>query len=164
LPVEESVSGAALDLFLKSYSMTRFAKKIQDLKELLPITPPGTDRHKKCLGRLADCYESKFYRTNDLSDIEESIKYRRLELEATHSSDNPRITPLSNLSCILFLAFKKTSKIGYLDESLSAMTLKNARDMHFHELVSSLLNPEQLLGRREDHHEAIRLISMVFDS
>jgi hypothetical protein len=78
----------------ESYSMTRMAEKIQHLEELLSITPPGTERHKKCLSNLANWYQSKFHRTNDISDIEESIKYSRLSLDATHSSDPWRTIPL----------------------------------------------------------------------
>jgi hypothetical protein len=113
--------------------MMRIAEKIQHLKELLSITPPRTDRHKGCLRRLSEWYASKVYRTNDLSDIEESIKYRRLELDATHSSTK-LIIPLGNLSHLLRLAFAKTSKPIYLDESITLdydiLELKSARNIH----------------------------------
>jgi hypothetical protein len=68
--------------------MTRVAENIQYLKELLSDIPPGTGRHRKCLKELADWYETKFVRTNDTSDIEESIKYGRLALNATHYSSD----------------------------------------------------------------------------
>ena len=156
---------------LESYPVARIAEKIQRLQELLSITPPETDRQRECLIQLADSYQSKFERTNDISDIEESIKYRRLELEATHSSSVLRILPLRRLSRILFLFFEKTSKVNYLDESITVgydiLKLESARDSHFHvvkSLVHSLLTREKLLGRREDRHEAIRLISTVIDN
>jgi CHAT domain-containing protein len=44
---------------------------------------------------------------------------------------------------------------------------KSRQDFHFRtvlKLVEFLVIREQLLGRREDHHEAIRLMSMVIDS
>ena len=146
------------------------AEKIQHLEGLLSITPPGTDRHSRCLGLLADWYESKFNRTNDLSDIEESIKYNRLELDATHYSSGMRGDLHIFLHDRLLLAFKKTSNISYLDESITVgsdiLELKSKPYLHFpvvQRLVVSLLAREKLLGRREDLHEAIRLISMVID-
>ena len=152
---------------LDSYSITKVAEKIQHLEELLSISPPGTQHHKKCLRDLADSYQSKFNRTDDISDVEESIKYYRLLLDAT---DPSRIGPLVSLLYVLDLAFKKARKISYLDESITVgkniLELRSARHLHFHtiwSLVQSLLSREEILGRREDRHEAIRLISVVID-
>ncbi|KAH9164589.1 hypothetical protein EDB89DRAFT_2139706 [Lactarius sanguifluus] len=140
------------DAVRESYSMTGMAEKIQHLEELLSITPTKTERHEQYLSRLAKWYESKFYRTNDISDLEESIKYSRLLLNATHySSDLRKYIALDQLHDILLLAFEKTGKITYLGESIA-------------KLVSSLLSREQLLGGREDFHESIRLMSTVIDN
>jgi CHAT domain-containing protein/tetratricopeptide (TPR) repeat protein len=156
----------------ETYSATAMQQKIQHLEELLSITPPGTDRHKECLSILADWYESKFCHTTNISDIEESIKYNRLSLDATHSSDSWRHIPLASLRNVLFLAFKKTRKISYLNESITLgydiLELKNVQHVHFavvRTLVQSLLAREKLLGGgKEDRHEAIRLITMVIDN
>ena len=154
----------------ETYSATAIQQKIQDYEELLSTTPPGTKRHKECLSDLADWYESKFHSTNDISDIEESIKYSRLSLDATHSGDPWRIDPLGSLFKILDLAFKKTRKISYLNESITVgydiLELRTPQQVHFPTtqfLVRSLLIREKLLGRREDRHEAIRLISVIID-
>ncbi|KAI9444053.1 hypothetical protein H4582DRAFT_1918949 [Lactarius indigo] len=157
-----------------SYSMARMAEKIQHLEELLSITPPGTEHHKECLRHLADWYKSKFYLTNDISDIEESIKYGRLSLDATpysNSSDWWRISPLHFLRDILFLAFKKTRKISYLDESITVgydlLGLKSAQYIHLQiiqQLVLSLRTRSKLSGRREDLLEALRLIPLGVNS
>ncbi|KAI9462872.1 CHAT domain-containing protein [Lactarius psammicola] len=160
------------DAVRESYSMTRMAERIQHLEELLSITPPGTKRHKACLSDLADWYKSKFSRTNDISDIEESIKYGRLSLDTTrYSSGQTRTNSLFSLCRILLLAFRKTDKISYLDESITVgydiLKLKSAQHAHFYAvrtLVLSLLTREQLPGGREDRHEAVRLVSMVIDS
>ena len=153
-----------------SCSMTRMAETIQYLEEMLSISPPGTQRHKECLSDLADWYESKFHRTNDISDIEESMKYSRLSLNATHSNDPWRDISLASLRDILDLAFEKTRNISYLDESITIsydiLALRSARRLHFCTvlmLVESLLTREKLLDRSEDRHEAIRLISTVID-
>ncbi|KAI9462804.1 CHAT domain-containing protein [Lactarius psammicola] len=142
------VSGAVLE----SYSTTKMADKIRRLEELLLITPPGTGRHRECLEHLADWYASKFHRTNEISDIEESIKYNRLLLDATrYSSDQERATHLSSLHDILLLAFNETSKISYLNESITIgydiIGLKGAQHFHFHaiwRLVPCLCTREQL--------------------
>ncbi|KAH9005623.1 CHAT domain-containing protein [Lactarius hatsudake] len=150
-----------------SHSTTKMEEKIQRLEELLSITAPGTGRYRECLRQLAEWYKTKFCRTNDISDVEKSINYCRLSLDAT-SSDILKIIPLRSLLLILLLAFKKTSKANYLDESITVsydiLELKVAQAGHFRiiqRLVSSLLTRWQLLGRREDPHEAIRLMSLA---
>ncbi|KAH9055374.1 CHAT domain-containing protein [Lactarius vividus] len=155
--------------FRNSDSVTAMAEEIQRLEELRANTPPGTDRHRECLRDLATCYSSKFSRTNDVSDIEESIKYSRLLLDATHSSDW-RISRLYLLHDDLVRAFKRTDKISYLDESITVaydiLESKGARPVHFYatrKLASSLLSREHLLGGIEHTLEVIRLISMVID-
>jgi tetratricopeptide (TPR) repeat protein len=173
LPVEkygELNPSPQLHAALESYSMTRTAEEIQHLKESLSITPPGTDRHNTCLRYLADWYRSKFDRTDDVSDIEESIKYRRLQVDATPPSSDDPVHPLADLSYLLSLAFKKTRKISYLNESITLrydiLELKIMRYSHFYVvmfLMESLATRETFLGEREDRHEAIRLISMVID-
>jgi CHAT domain-containing protein len=155
----------------ETYSMTALQQKIRYLEELLSITPPGTEGHKDCHGHLADWYESKFCRTDDISDINESIKYARLALDATHANDPWRINPLFSLHDILLLAFERSGEIGYLDESIvigyDILKSKIYQDSHFltvQLLVSSLRVREKLLGRTEDHHEAIRLILLVINT
>ena len=153
-----------------TYSDTAMQQKIQDLEELLSINPPGTERHKRCLSVLADWYESKFSRTNELSDIEESIKYNRLSLDATDPSHPWRHIALASLRNVLYLAFAKTRKIRDLDESITLsydiLELRGSQHLRFQvtqTLVQFLRTREKLLGRREDRHEAIRLISTVVD-
>ncbi|KAH9059487.1 CHAT domain-containing protein [Lactarius vividus] len=153
------------------YPMERTRERIQHLEELLSITPPGTELHKPLLRELGGWYKSKYYHTNNISDLEESIKYSRLLLDATHSRDKWRVLPLASLRNVLLLAFEKTSKINYLDDSIAIgyniLELKSVQFIHFHairELVSSLITRERLLGRREDRLEAIRLMSLAVDN
>ena len=155
----------------ESYSMMALQKKIRYLEELLTNTSPGSGQHTKCLGHLADWYKIKYRRTNDTSDINESIKYARLRLDATHTSDPWRIQPLSSLHNILLLAFGKLQKTSYLDESITVgydiLELSSHRDIHFQaarKLVLSLLRREKLLGRKEDRHEAIRIMSLAINN
>jgi CHAT domain-containing protein len=155
----------------ESFPMTKVAEKIQNLKELLSDIPPGTGRHRDYLRELSDWYETKFLRTNDTSDIEESIKYGRLALNATHPSDLSRHVPLASLRNIFLTAFVHTNTINYLDEAIALgydlLELNGEQHYAFQitqQLVSSLLTRERLIGRKEDRQEAIRLISMVIDN
>ena len=154
-----------------SYSTTALQQKIQYHEELLSNTSPGTERHKDCLSQLAIWYQSKFCHTNDTSDIDESIKYARLSLDATHANDPWRIFPLSSLYKILLLAFEKSREISYLDKSITVgydiLESNGHQDYHFkvaQKLVSSLLDRDKLLGRIEDRDEAIRVILLVVNN
>jgi CHAT domain-containing protein/tetratricopeptide (TPR) repeat protein len=156
------------DAVRETYSAAAIQQKIQHLEELLSITPPGGKHRKECLTELANWYATKFHRTDNVSDIEESIKYSRLSLDVTHSSDTWRHNPLTFLCTILILAFKKTNEISYLNESITIgygiLELRSAQHSHLSViqiLVPSLLTRGEFLGRQEDRHEAIRLISMV---
>jgi CHAT domain-containing protein len=159
------------DAVRKTYSAMAIQQKIRHLEELLSITPPGAKHHKSCLTDLANWYKTKFHHTDNISDIEESIKYGRQLFDATHSSDTWRMNCLGILHTTLDLAFKKTRNISYLDESITlnydTLELRSAQHIHFdvvEALVPSLLTRERLLGRREDVHEAIRLMSMVINN
>ena len=154
----------------ESYSTTDMKQMIKHLENKLTITPPGTKRYTMYLCHLENWYGSKFRRTNDISDLEEAIKYSRLSLDSTDVSDPWRINRLGSLHFILCLAFQKTNKISYLDEAImidyDMLELKTARQVYFRStrmLVSLLLTREQVLGRIEDLHEAIRLISLAID-
>ena len=118
----------------KTYS-TVVQQKIQYFEELLSNTSPGTERHTACLSDLAEWYKSKFCCTNDTSDIDESIKYGRLTLNATYPNDPTRFGPLFSLRDILLLAFEKSGKISYLDESITVgydiLESGNFQDSHF---------------------------------
>ncbi|KAH8978823.1 CHAT domain-containing protein [Lactarius akahatsu] len=162
-------SGAVLE----TYSTAVIQQKIQHVKGLISNTAPGTEHHKRLLRGLVDQYRIKFSRTNDISDIEESIKYGWLWLDLTHVNEPWRINPLPSrsLSEVLLLAFRHTNKTDYLNESIildyDILKLKSARAEHFHtilRLVPSLLTRSQLLGRREDPHEAVRLMSLAVDN
>jgi CHAT domain-containing protein/tetratricopeptide (TPR) repeat protein len=166
----ESAEGFWLEEVRESYSATDIQQKIVHLEKLLSITPPGTERYIKCLGHLEDWYKSKFRRSDDISDIEEAIKYSRLVLDANYASDR-RYDCLGSLRNLLHYAFDKTREISYLEESITISydILECKFPQRYHcdatqRLVPSLLARSWLLGRIEDRHEAIRLISVVIDN
>ncbi|KAF8270116.1 CHAT domain-containing protein [Lactarius quietus] len=102
-------------------------------------------------------------------DIEESIKYGRLSIDATPSGEQ-RSGLLIYLHDILRLAFERTGKISYLEELITVgydLLESSPRYIHFHvaqKLVLSLLARAMQFERRGDYHEAIRLISTVIDN
>ena len=152
-------------------STSNIQQKIEHLENILSIAPPGSERHMECLVHLEKWYESKFHRTNDISDLEEAIKYSRLALDATLVGDPWRFKALVCLQGVLFLAFLTNKNIGYLDDSIAVgydiLESKTPQQTHFHVnrmLVFSLLYRERLLGRIEDVHEAIRLISLFVNN
>ncbi|KAH8985539.1 CHAT domain-containing protein [Lactarius akahatsu] len=98
-------------------------------------------------------YSSKFSRTNDVSDIEESIKHSRLLLDATYSGDW-RVSRLYILHDDLVRAFKPSSSQGVHGPSTFTQ-LGSLRRLYF--------PARTCLGGIEDSLEAIRLISMVID-
>jgi hypothetical protein len=79
----------------ETYTTTAIQEKIQHFEELLSNALPETEDRLDYLTELANCYKTKFSRTKEASDIEQSIKYGRLSLDATQSSDPSRVHPLT---------------------------------------------------------------------
>ncbi|KAH9047518.1 hypothetical protein EDB83DRAFT_2634199 [Lactarius deliciosus] len=162
------------ELFIEpgSYSMTRMVEKIQHLEELLSVTPPGAGRYIEYVSDLANWYKSKFHRTNDISDIEESIKYSWLLLDAAEYSNGLwRSNALVSLRGILLLTFWETSEMRYLDKSIAVsyeiLESESAQDSHYREimwLVYSLNTRSLLSNRTEDLLETFRLIPMAVNN
>ena len=169
---EAEYAGGFIEDVLETYSAIDIQQKIQHLENLLSTTPLGTEHDNKpsiYLQSLDYCYRSKFHRTNDISDLEEAIKYRHLEVDATRVDDPRRIDSFSRLRDLLFFAFEKTGKINYLNESIEVnyVILEFRIDLQdTYKLVLYLCTREHLLGWREDLpdcHEAIRLILSVIN-
>jgi CHAT domain-containing protein/tetratricopeptide (TPR) repeat protein len=167
----ESAEYWGLEEVRETYSATDVRQKLEHLENLLLITTPETECYIKCLEHLENWYESKFRLTNNISDLEEAIKYSRLSLDATGAGNIWRIIRLCSLRDLFIFAFDKTSEINYLEESITIsydiLECKTPQMFHFiiiQQLVPSLLMREQLLGRTEDRHEAIQLISVVIDN
>ncbi|KAI9447144.1 hypothetical protein BJY52DRAFT_1369013, partial [Lactarius psammicola] len=174
LQVPAGLRGAGLDSFDSEFVRIANSQGLPifenlELKELLSNARPGTKHHCNCLERLAKCYETKSHRTNDIADIEESIKYHRLSLDA-HSDAFLRPIQLGTLRLVLLFAFECTNKISYLDESIAMgyviLKLKWAEQMSFYAiepLVLSLFKRWGLFHRIEDMNEVIRLAPLAID-
>jgi hypothetical protein len=104
------------DAIRETYSKAEVEKRILDLKEILSNARPGTPGHTKCLDRLAGWYRTKFSLTSDVMDVDESIKYWRLLLDAADSSS--RSEYLVRLCTTLVRGYEGTNEIRYLDESI----------------------------------------------
>ena len=135
---------------------------IQRLEERLSETPPGPT-NSDILGELLSLYYIKISLTNDLLDIEQSIKYGRLLL---NTSENEKA--LDFLSGDLFRAFQHTNNIKYLDEEITLfydlLKLDRNQGTHFYivkMLVLSLMGRWSLLQRSEDLAEILRLIQLA---
>jgi CHAT domain-containing protein/tetratricopeptide (TPR) repeat protein len=157
------------DAVRETYSKAAVDRKILDLKEILSNERPGTPSHSKCLDRLAGWYRTKFSLTNDVMDIDESIKYWRLLLDAADSSS--RSEYLVRLCTTLVRGFKGTNDIRYLDESIDLcyelLKLKSEERMHFdiiRMLISSLFGRLSFFNRIEDLNEVMRLTPLAVDN
>jgi CHAT domain-containing protein len=157
------------DAIRETYSKAEVEKRILDLKEILSNAHPGTPGHTKCLERLAGWYRTKFSLTSDVMDVDESIKYWRLLLDAADS--NSRSEYLVRLCTTLARGYEGTNEIRYLDESIDLcydiLKLKSEEQMHFNTirlLISLLFGRLSLFNRIEDSNEVMRLIPLAVDN
>ncbi len=137
-------------------------QNIQRLEDQLSKTPPGTT-HSHLLWQLVMSYFVKISHTNDLSDIEQSIKYARLFLNTSNKKQG-----LDFLSRSLFDAFVHTNNIKYLDEAITLiydmLKLDHNQSTDFRmaeRLVASLLSRWELLHRSKDLDESLRLMELA---
>ena len=159
------------DAVYDAYTATTIEQKIQHFEELLPNTLPESEDHRDYLVELAHCYKTKFSRTNEFSDIEKSIKYYRLSLDATPFSDRSRVYMLIFLRNSLFLAFESKNELNCLDKTISLgyeiLDLNSTQSFHLptmRHLILSLLFRTSLLRRREDLDEILRLMPLALGS
>ncbi|KAI0297324.1 CHAT domain-containing protein [Multifurca ochricompacta] len=110
-------------------------------------------------------YTSKmFSRTNDITDLEEVIKCRRILVASADTSHPFGFGPGLFLGVDLYKAFECSNKMEYLDESITVhrgvLKMQSARGDHFFvikQLLKSLSERSRLLGRRQDLDEIIEL-------
>ena len=162
---------AVLEAVRETYSRIEIEQKILGLKEALSHTPTGTERHNECLQLLACWYETKFSHTNDIADIEDSIKYCQLLVDAAGSRVLARSIYLTQLCDILLRGFHRTGKIGYLDDIIAhshdILKLNGAERTEFvviRVLVSCLSVRIALFGRTDDVNEVMRLTRLTVDN
>jgi CHAT domain-containing protein len=81
-----------------------------------------TECQRKHLQDLVLCLNTKIFRTQDTTSLEEAIAYnRRLRLLDRNPTEDPgsKFIHGSNFAILLYAAFVRTEKAGYLDESIT---------------------------------------------
>ncbi|KAF8495540.1 hypothetical protein F5888DRAFT_563958 [Russula emetica] len=133
------------DVVQTASSLTDVMQKIERLQRHFSSTSPLTDRQQDCLNKLVRCYRTKISLTHNITDIEDAIKWLRLLLKSTHSSDLSRILQLSILGSYLFMAYYHTQIVKDLNESITlhreVLGLESAQLIHFdtiQQLIGSL--------------------------
>ena len=147
-------------------------EKIRHLRQLHSTAPQGTDRRIQLLKDLAHWSNAKISLTNDIGDVEDAIKCQRMLLDSTHPSDHSRFYHFSSLANLLFLAYKRSGRIEYLDESIAlhrqVLDQKETpltRFVTIRWLIGSLSVRYRLFGRKCDLGELMdRFKSGVTDS
>ncbi|KAI0298375.1 hypothetical protein B0F90DRAFT_1669104 [Multifurca ochricompacta] len=164
-PFQEEID--TVDAIRATYPMMVIEEKIHNLCELISKTTPGNPDHKTYLERLVFWYHTKFSRTNDMKDLEEVMKYRRMLLLSSDPSHPFGCKVAFNLGNDLYAAFECSNMMGYLDESITvhrgALKMQSARPFHFiliQQLFVSLSKRFRLLGRRQDLDEIIELFPL----
>jgi hypothetical protein len=105
-----------------SHSVEVIDMHIRCLQERLSAIPPGTYDYKGCLDELVESYRTRCSLTNDIVDIEESIKYCRLLLDSTPSGGLSSCEAAISLAGLLEFAFHRTHKIEDLDEAIDLLS------------------------------------------
>ncbi|KAI0292638.1 hypothetical protein B0F90DRAFT_230142 [Multifurca ochricompacta] len=159
-----------VDAVRAGYPMTLVEEKIRNLRELISKTPPGNSNHNTHIQDLANWHEAKFSHTNDIKDLEEVIKCRRVLAASADTSYPFGFQPAFYLGVDLYMAFECSNKMEYLDESITVLRgvleMKSARPHHFtlmNELFVSLTRRFKLLSHRQDLDEIIELIPLAVD-
>ena len=165
-PFRDGVGGSGV--FQTVPPLVVVEEKIRHLQHLCSMILPGTERQKKCLNDLVYCYDVKIFLTrDDITTIEESIKYRRMLIATTHPSDSSTSFRLSSFGNFLYLAFRRARRVEYLDESIThhrkVLGLENAWLIHFatiRRLIESLSIRWQLSYHKLDLDEIMHLFTL----
>jgi hypothetical protein len=154
------------DVFQMVPSLAVVEEEIKRLRHLRSTTLPGTERQRKCLKDLVRCYDVKVSLTQDVTAIEEAIKYRRMLIATTHPTDPSKSFHISSLGNFLHLAFDRTKRVEYLDESITrhreVLQLEGVQLTHFfilQRLIESLSIRWQLYRCRQDLDELMCLFA-----
>ncbi|KAI0298389.1 CHAT domain-containing protein [Multifurca ochricompacta] len=156
-----------VDAVRAAYPMAVVEEKIRNLRELISKTPPGNSNHNTHIEDLVGWYKTKFSRTNDITDLEEVIKCRRILVASADTSHLYGCLPAHSLGSDLYMAFKCSNKMEYLDESITVH--RGVLDMQCAQpfrlglirlLAQSLSERMGLLGRRQDLDEFIELFPL----
>lgn len=154
-------------LSLQLGSLTEVGEQIKHLRHLRSTTLPGTERQRKCLNALVQCYDVMFSLSQDITAIEEAINCRRMLLMTTHPSDPSMSFHRSSFANFLYFAFGHIKRVEHLDESVTlhreVLGVKNARLIHFatiRRLIESLSTRWRLFRHKPDLDEIMELFGL----
>ncbi|KAI0298421.1 CHAT domain-containing protein [Multifurca ochricompacta] len=157
-----------VDAVRAAYPMKVVEEKIQNLRELISKTPPGNSNHNTHIEDLINWHETKFSHTDDIKDLEEVIKCRRVLLASTDTSHPFGPQHALSLGIDLYMAFECSNKMEYLDESITVnrglLEMQGAQPFRFkviQQLVAFLYKRIKLLGHRQDFKEIIKLFPLA---
>ncbi|KAI0291359.1 CHAT domain-containing protein [Multifurca ochricompacta] len=157
----------SVDAVRAAYPMKVVEEKIQNIRKLISKTPPRSSERNVYLQRLADWYTTKFYRTDDITDLEEVIKCRRVLLASTDKSYPSGFQSALDLGNDLYAAFECSNMMEYLDESITVhrgvLKMQSAQPVYLsviQQLVQSLHKRFKLLDCEQDLDDMIELISL----
>ena len=146
---------------------TSLEEEIDRLRGLYSEAGLMPERRRKHLQELVQLFHSKFFLTDDTSFIEEAIVYNRMFIATNHPTDQSNLIHLSAFGNFLYMAFDRTKKAEYLDESIllyrGVLRLKSAQLTHFpiiQRLIWSLSLRWRLFRRGQDLDE----VMCLFDS
>lgn len=146
---------------------TSLEEKIDRFRDLYSTARPGTEDQRRCLKSLVHCYNTKVSLSDDTAVIEEAIKYSRRLLATTHPTDQSKFLHLSTLGRFLSIAFDRTKRVEYLDESITrhreVLQLDSAKLAHFsmiQRLIWSLSIRWRLFSRGQDLEEVMYLFAL----
>ena len=158
--------GNESDIVKAAPSLAAVETKIKRLRPLYSSALPETERQRQHLDELVHCYDTKISLTHDITDIEEVIRYRRILLNSTRSSDPSRSFQISTLGSYLFMAYSHTGRVEVLNESIilhrEVLGLESTRLIHFgiiQRLIRSLYTRWQLFRYKSDLDEIMKLFA-----
>jgi hypothetical protein len=145
---------------------TSLEEQIDHLRALYSTAPLGTERQRRYLKNLVRCFNAKISLTQDTTFIEDAIKCNRRLLATTHPTDQSKFLHLSTFGGFLHVAFDRTKKVEYLDESIAThrevLQLDSAQLTHFsiiQRLIESLSIRWRLNRCRHDLDELMCLFA-----
>jgi tetratricopeptide (TPR) repeat protein len=97
---------------------TSLEEEIDRLRRLYSEADLMTERQRKHLKDLVQLFHSKIFLTDDTTFIEEANMYNRRLIATTLPTDKSKLIHLSAFGDFLYIAFDRTKRVEYLDESI----------------------------------------------
>ncbi|KAF5560435.1 hypothetical protein FPHYL_6639 [Fusarium phyllophilum] len=177
-PPEDYQNRALQSHLLSNELSDRFAETddLDDMKEsielgiqALVLTPGSDPRRIVFLRRLEYLFEEKYEETEDIDDLDEVIRYQRLSIDATDTSNSLHMAVrLSALGAKLDKRSEITGKIADLNESIEifkqVVELRPGNQGAKKNLIQTLYSRYTWTGEVRDLEECVRIHRQITDS